>query len=146
MRLDCFYLLGGSPLRGLGGWRSRRSWATRAPGALLHPGALMGQPGEHAHGSLRGAHGTPQCTHRMPCGAHGARAYEQAGARRGRCVGARALQLCNGRLGIVCFLMKNDAECYALCSHRPGCSVPLKGCFSKVPQLSTERGAAQSSV
>ena len=61
-------------------------------------------------------------------------------------VGARALQLCNGRLGIGCFLMKNDAECYALCSHRPGCSVPLKGCFSKVQQLSTERGAAQSSV
>ena len=59
-------------------------------------------------------------------------------------VGASALQLCNGRLGIGCFLMKNDAECYALCSHRPGCSVPLKGCVSKVPQLRTERGAAQS--
>jgi len=41
-----------------------------------------------------------------------------------------ASHLCDGLFRIGCFLMKNDAECYALCSHRPGCSVPLKENFS----------------
>ena len=61
-------------------------------------------------------------------------------------LGASALQLCNERFRIRCFLTKNDPEWHALCSRRIDCSVPLKEHFSNQLQLITERGRNQSAV
>ena len=59
---------------------------------------------------------------------------------------ASALQLCNERFRIRCFLTKNDPEWHALCSRRIDCSVPLRECFNNQLQLIAERGPNKSSV
>ena len=59
-------------------------------------------------------------------------------------LGASALQLCNERFRIGCFLV--DLEWYALCSHRLDCSVPLAEFFSELLQPITEQINNKTSV